>query len=263
MKGCWKTIAAIAAIAALLLPGCGSTVKAQKPTNEPPPVIANKPEPAETLIGVGDTVEVAVYRNDDLKKTLKVDRTGKIMLPLIGDVEVAGRTVYALRDEIQTRLAKFIVNTQVTVSIVAVQSQKALVVGEVKAPGMLTLDLDISIADAIMKSGGTTLDAKTSDIYVIRSLGPKKGGSEKSELIRFDMKNAMATGNFANNVLLRNGDIVYVPTRTISDVSWFMSHIASIIAPFITTETGIVLWPQVVDVLKGETPSTSFSVPTQ
>lgn len=247
--------------AALLLSGCSSTGKSKNLAEETVPT-TTKPETSEPILGVGDTIDIVVYRNDDLKKIIKIDKSGKIMFPLIGDVQVAERTVYNVRDELQTRLAKYIVNPHVIINITGTQSQKVLVLGEVKNPGMLTLDVDFVITDAIAKMGGPTNDAKTSDVYVIRRAVAKQEASGKPELLRFDMKGAFRSGDFKDNVLLKNGDIVYVPPTAMTDVARFMSKVGAIIGPVVTTETGIILWPQSIDVLNGKKSSTSFSVPT-
>lgn len=248
---------AIGIAASFLCAGCATAPKGKHYVSEPA-----KAEDSVPVIGVGDTVDVSVYRNDDLKRSLKIDRSGKIMLPLVGDVPVAGRTIYEVRDDLQARYAKYIVNPQVSVSISSIQSQKVLVLGEVKSPGVMVLDTDLLVTDAIMKSGGPTTEANTGDIYVIRKGDPKSGNDGKSVLVRFDMKNAIGSGDFSGNVPLRNGDILFVPPMKITNVSRFMSHVAQILGPVVTLETGIVLWPQVLDVLEGKDSSTSFSVPT-
>jgi polysaccharide export outer membrane protein len=241
MKASGKIVLATGLLAALFLPGCGSSMKVNKFTDESSPAI-KPPVRSEPVLGIGDTIDISVYRNDDLKKTIKIDRSGRIMFPLVGD-------------ELQARLAKYIVSPQVFIYASTIQSQKVLVLGEVKTPGILTLDVDLLITDAVMKAGGPTNDAKTSDIYVIRRDSGKSDAAGKTALVKFDMKNAIHSGDFSNNVQLRNGDIVYVPTQAISDVSRFMAHIAAIIGPIVTTESGIVLWPQVIDVFQGKKPT--------
>lgn len=256
-----KIIVAIGLVAVALFPGCRNTIHGNT-VKDDVSVTARNPEPSDPIIGVGDTVEVSVYRNDDLKKSVKVDKSGKMMFPLIGDIKLVDRTIYSVREELQTRLGEYLVNPQVSIMVTTVLSQKILVLGEVKSPGSFTLDLDLSIAEAVLKAGGSTVDAKLTDIYVIRRPAGTAEPGRKPELFRFDMKTAIQTGNFASNILLKNGDIVYVPTREISDVSRFMTYVASIISPIVTMETGIVLWPQTLDVLKGNKSSTNFSVPT-
>jgi polysaccharide export outer membrane protein len=56
------------------------------------------------ILGVGDSIDIAVYRNDDLKKSIKIDSSGRIMFPLIGDVQAAGKDIFRLRDEMQKNL---------------------------------------------------------------------------------------------------------------------------------------------------------------
>lgn len=114
----------------------------------------NKVRISEFILGVGDTIEISVYRQEDLQKTVKIDNSGRIMLPLIGDVQAAGVGIFKLRDEIKEKLSKYLIDPQVLVAISTVQSQKIMVLGEVNNPGIFTLDTDIGILEAISKAGG-------------------------------------------------------------------------------------------------------------
>jgi hypothetical protein len=88
-------------------------------------------------------------------------------------------------------------------------------------------------------------------------------GKEKPELLSFSFKDVWEKGDVTGNVTLQPGDIVYVSTKTIADMGRFMQYIGQIISPIVSIESGIVLWPQVVDVLQGKQSTTSFSVPIQ
>jgi polysaccharide export outer membrane protein len=212
---------------------------------------------SEFVLGAGDTVEFAVFRQDDLKRSVKIDTSGKVMFPLIGDMQVAGKGIFTLRDELKERYSVYLVNPQITVTVTAISSKKFMVLGEVTTPGVFTIDSDITIIGAIAKAGGMTHDAKQNKVIVIRR------GKEKPELLSFSFKDAWKKGDVTRDLTLRPGDIVYVSTKTIADVGRFMTYIAQIISPIVSLESGIVLWPQVVDVLQGKKSSTPFSVPIQ
>jgi polysaccharide export outer membrane protein len=214
---------------------------------------------SEFVLGAGDTVEFAVYRQDDLKRTVKIDTSGKVMFPLIGDIQVTGKSIFTLRDELKERYSVYLVNPQVMVTVTAISSKKFMVLGEVNSPGVFTIDTDLTITEAIAKAGGMTHDAKESKVILIRR------GKEKPELLSFSFKDIWEKGDFTRDVTLRPGDIVYASTKTIADVGRFMQYISQIIGPIVTIESGIVLWPQVLDTLKhGESTSTqSFAVPIQ
>lgn len=214
---------------------------------------------SEFVLGVGDIIEITVYRHDDLKRSIKINSTGKIMFPLIGDVQASGVGVLNLRDELKERLSKYIVDPQITIDISTIQSQKIIVLGEVRSPGIFTLDSDLTIMDAISKAGGMTTDAKLSNVILIRR------NQGKPQVASLDLKKVFNDGDFSQNIALQNGDVVYLPATVIADVSRFFSYLSQILSPIVNLESGIVLWPQVKDVLKGKKSeqTTPLAIPTQ
>lgn len=212
---------------------------------------------SDCILGVGDSIEISVYRHDDLTKKVKIDMSGKIMFPLIGDVQAAGVGIYQLRDGLQVALSKYIVAPQVTISITSVQSQKVMVLGEVNHPGILTLDSELRVMEAITKVGGMTKDAKLANVLLIRKR------NNKTVLASLDLKKAFEEGDLTGNVNLEDGDIVYLPAVTIADVSWYFEHLDRIISPIIRLQAGVVLWPQFIDVLLGTTKDSYTIIPTR
>lgn len=213
---------------------------------------------SEFILGVGDTIEVSVYRQDDLQRTVKIDNSGKIMFPLIGDVQAAGVGIFKLRDTIREKLSKYLVDPQVVINISTVQSQKILVLGEVNNPGVFTLDTDMGVLESITKAGGMTKDAKIGNVLLIRR------GQDKSAVVSLNLKKVLKEEDVSQNINLQNGDIVYLPRVTIASVSRFFSHLSEILSPFVMLETGMVLWPSVKDVLQGKDLETSpVSIPTR
>lgn len=229
--------------------------------NERPETVADETEKvklSEFILGIGDTVDISVFRHDELKKSVKIDSTGMMMFPLIGDIKASGKGIYQLRDELMERLAKYVVNPQVSISISSVQSQKVMILGEVNSPSVITLDVDMSVMEAITKAGGMTEDAKMENVLLIRK---KKG---KPEMVSLNLKKAYKEGDLSSNVTLKSGDIVYLPAVALADTSWFFSHLSKILSPIVSLESGIVLWPQVTDVLEGKASTTSsFTITNQ
>lgn len=240
-----------------LFAGCAANNTAKKGAAEAQPGI-QEPKVAEFIIGAGDTLSIEVYRHDDLKKTIKVDSSGLIMFPLIGDVKVSDKSIFALRDEIRTRLGRYVVDPQITIYVSTVQSQKIAVLGEVRSPGIFTLETDTSAMDAISKAGGMTTDAKLEKVFLLR----RSNGTSQGSLI--NLSKAVKNGDISEDVRLRNGDILYVPAVAVADVSWYFSHLGKIVSPIVTLESGIVLWPQAKDVLMGrDRTTTPLSIPAQ
>jgi len=241
-------------LASAFLLGCASTTPLPE-TIKPDSLEKGDLRQPELILGTGDVIEFAVYRQDDLKKSVKIDPSGKIMFPLIGDIQVSGKSVFALRDELKERYSVYFVNPQITVTVAMLSSQKIMVLGEVNSPGIFTLDSDFTIVEAIAKAGGMTSSAKPDQVTVVRR------GREKAELLFFNFNDVLEKGNIAHDISLRSGDIVYASTKAIVDAGRFMQYIGQIISPITMLEGGIAIWPQVKDALKGGGSGTSVSVP--
>ena len=199
----------------------------------------NEAKITEFILGPGDRLEIAVYRNDDLKKTVQIDPSGKIMYPLVGDIQAAGLSVFQLRDKVRDGLVKYVVDPQVTVGVVTVQSQKVIVLGEVKSPGFFQAETSITALEAISRAGGFTLDGKKKSVLLIR------GGMKKPELMNLNLDKALKEGDLTQNVALQRGDIIYVPRTTIADVNRFFSHLSTIISPLLQLESGYYIGQQI------------------
>lgn len=194
---------------------------------------------SEFMLGPGDRLEIAVYRNDDLKRTVQIDPSGKIMYPLVGDIHAAGLSIFQLRDKIRDGLAKYVVEPQVTVGVVTVQSQKVIVLGEVRNPGFFQAESSVTAIEAISRAGGFTLDGKKQNVLLIR------GGMKKPELITLDLERTLKEGDLTQNVALQRGDIIYVPRTTISNVNRFFTHLSTIISPLLQLESGYYIGQQI------------------
>jgi len=230
-----------------LLGGC-STVGTTSKADEVSPSSDEVKEVkiTEFVLGPGDRVEIMVYRHDNLKRTVLIDASGKINYPLVGDIQANGLSIFQLRDRIRDGLAEYIVDPQVSVGVTAVQSQKVYVIGEVARPGVFSLDKPLSAIEAISSAGGFTLDANDESVMVIR------GNRDKPQLIKLDLESAFKKGNITQNIQLRSGDIVYVPSTFIADVSRFSVYLRNILYPILMIEQGIILSPSVVDVFEGQ-----------
>lgn len=195
----------------------------------------------EFILGPGDKIEVLVYRNADLQRTVQIDTSGKITYPLVGDIQAGGMGIFQLRDKIKDGLSKYIINPDVSVGVVSVQSQKVAVLGEVKNPGLFALDTPLTSVEAVSKAGGFTIDAKQKNVLLIR------GGLKKPELIVLNMEGFFSKQDLAQNVYLKSGDIIYVPETFIENVARFFDHLARIISPIVSGESGYYIGKQIVE----------------
>jgi len=248
--------------AVLLAPGCASS--GNNTSNADLALAAGTPEAApeglqltQFVLGVGDRLEISVYRYDELKQSMMVGVSGKIMCPLIGDLQAAGKDVFALRDEITEKLSRYLVKPVVMVQVLAIQSRRAMVFGEVKTPGSFVLDPELTVLDALSKAGGATNDANLGQVLLVRNAG----GAKKTE-IYLDVKKALTGENYASNLALQNGDILYVPLRGIANIGRYAAYLSNILQPLVQLEGGIVLWPLVKDVISGASSDSQVTIPT-
>jgi polysaccharide export outer membrane protein len=202
---------------------------------------------SEFILGVGDEVELTVYRHDDLNKKVRIPPDGKNTFPLIGDVQTKGVSIHQLREKIKDALSVYIVDPQVSLEITSFKGQKIFILGEVHNPGVYQIDTPTTIIEAIAKAGGYTIDGKYNSVMLIR------GGLEKPELKRLDLKKTFASGDMSQNIFLKSGDVVYVPRTFISNVDRFFKHFENIVRPLVFMEQGILLGKRIdAEVFSGQ-----------
>jgi protein involved in polysaccharide export with SLBB domain len=198
-------------------------------------------------------VNVSAMENvkiDDLSLGVVIDRSGNITLPLLGDIQAAGKGENELKKEIHEKLSEYLVDFQLSLRVSGVQSQKVHVLGEVNSPGTFVISQKILAWEAIPKAGGFTRDANSKKVLLLRS---EKGAGTMAVL---NIDELFSTGKRDQNIYLRNGDIVYIPPKSIANFERFMVRFGNIIEPIVSLERAFVLWPNVKDVFKGSSDTT-------
>jgi polysaccharide export outer membrane protein len=198
------------------------------------------------ILGSGDEITINVWRNEDLNRTILIDPSGNIYLPLAGKVEASGLTISQLREKITLRLSKYIINPQVDINVSSLKSQKVHILGEVKSPGTFTLDQKMLAWEAISQAGGFTTDANQKEVLLVRN---ENGAARVTALNIHDM---LKTGKIDQDIYLRSGDVIYVAPTFIANLDRFMQRFNNIISPFVTLERGIILGQEAYDVLRGK-----------
>jgi polysaccharide biosynthesis/export protein len=198
--------------------------------------------------GPGDSLKITVWRHDDLTMEVTVAPDGAISFPLIGRVVVAGLTYEQLVTALQGAIAEYYVDAQVAVNVTAVTNQKVFVIGEVETPQVLQITNELSLLEALTRSGGINPDARTSNVLLIR------GGIDKPALYAVDVDAIYGRADFTQMVYLQRGDIVYVPPKTITNVERFFRRLQAVLAPAVA---GSVIYR---NVLSGGAIGTSLSI---
>lgn len=162
-------------------------------------------EPAEYRIGPADVLQVSVWKNEALTRTVPVRPDGMISLPLVNEIRAAGLTPMQLRDALKRKLADFVPNAEVSVVVLEIHSFVVSVLGEVRTPGRYELSSSTTVLDVLARAGGITEFAKRSGVLVLRA----DGGATKR--IPFNYNKVIAAPDANENFLVRPGDIIVVP----------------------------------------------------
>ena len=117
-----------------------------------PPTSATK----AYVIGPGDVISVRVWNQEGMSARGRVRDDGKISMPFLNDVEVAGFEPAVLAQRIQTRLKEYIVSPVVTVSLEEQSPFEVSIVGEVTKPGVYRMENGSGVLKAIATAGGLT-----------------------------------------------------------------------------------------------------------
>lgn len=191
------------------------------------PAISAMPGPEAFQLGPGDRVAIRVWRQDDLTTDVVIAPDGTISFPLAGTLQVAGLTYPQLVAKLTEAITPYYENPQVSVNILELRNQKVFVVGEVTAPSVLQLDSPMTILEALTTAGGINQYARTDNVLLVR------GGLDNPQLITVDVASLLMEGRLDQNIWLQRGDIVVVPTRTITNAARFFRDVQTVLAPFV------------------------------
>lgn len=164
------------------------------------------------LIEENDVLAISVFEEPDLGLSLKVAENGTISFPLIGEIEAKGLTAYQMQQKLEKHLkdGEFLVNPRVSVkldiALMKEYSEKEIfVIGAVEKVGPITvLGKYITVLEAVAMAGGFKKVAAPNRTTVTRI----EDGKEKTIIV--DM-NKVKKGDMSLDILLKTGDIVYVP----------------------------------------------------
>lgn len=180
---------------------------------------AEDKRPALTYtIALTDRLRITVFQEEDLSTIARVDSKGCVNLPLVGEVEVVGKSVSEAQKIIETayREGRYLRNPQVTINIEEYAPREVSIQGMVRNPGRypLPIEANMTVLELVTKAGGLTDTAKGTAITVTRISvdGKKTVFTVDVESLIKGKDRAKATDN---SLLLQPGDIVYVPERII------------------------------------------------
>lgn len=171
------------ALALLALAGCGKanfkpeTATAVRVASDiPAPSVQDQLAAQRPVaVGPGDTLVVQVLGVTDLTRTLKVDDAGVITFPLAGSINILGLGAHEVEQAIATRLAgRYVRNPQVTVTVTEAVSQRLVVGGAVRSPGLVPVVGRATLSQAIAQAGGVSDLARFDEVVLMRNVSGQR-----------------------------------------------------------------------------------------
>jgi len=157
----------------------------------------------EYYLRPGDVISVAVVDNPEFSIRSKIRPDGRINFPVLGDIEVAGKTTVAIVSSMEEKLQPYVNNAAVSVTIEQYFANKIFLIGDLNTNGEFQIFEPIDIIRAIAMAGGLK-NPKSKEGRIIKSNG---------EVVSVPLRKVLSTAGVAKNesYLLHPGDTFYVP----------------------------------------------------
>jgi len=161
-----------------------------------------KDQPRQYRLIQGDVLNVRVFNHNDVSGRVRVRADGHVTIPLVNDVDAAGKTTEELAKNLERLLGSYIKDPVVTVSLDEAAPTRISVLGEVARPGVYPVESGQGVLRALAAAGGLTEFAHTDRIFVVRPTLPKR--------IRFTMDGLSTPDDHSSRFRLENDDVVLV-----------------------------------------------------
>lgn len=197
------------------------------PSNEQKPEVTPQKqeilgEGGEYTLGKGDVIEVSVRNQPEFSGPFIVGPDGTIQYTFVGDLKVEGLTKQELSELLEKELEKYVKVPEVGVTISAYRSKFIYILGEVNSPGKYPMSGDaVALRDAIMEAGLPTRNAALRRVHVITP------DVEKPVCKKIDLYVLLYKGDLSDNLMLRPGDVVVVPSTVPSEINRALNQMLS------------------------------------
>ncbi|MBN1140906.1 MAG: polysaccharide biosynthesis/export family protein [Deltaproteobacteria bacterium] len=168
-------------------------------------VIGENPA-ADYVIGPGDVIDIAVWRDEALTRSVIVSPDGRFSFPLIGEVAAQGKTVSELKAELEKSIGRFVPDPVLSLELKQANSMQIYVIGKVNNPGRFVIQSHVNVLQALAMAGGLNPFARESRIRILRQ--DTIGGTAS---FPFDYDRVTRGKDLEQNIRLKRGDVVIVP----------------------------------------------------
>lgn len=189
---------------AMLGAGLGATAAESQPAAPPP----SSESASDYIIGPGDTIDVFVWRNQELSTRVPVRPDGRVSTPLVEDLVAVGKTPSQLARDMEKVLAEFIRSPKVNIIVTEAASanSQVRVVGQAVRPRAMPYREGLTILDAVIEVGGLSEFAAGNRAKLVR----KEADGKTSEK-RVRLRDLMEKGDMKQNLSMRPGDVLIIP----------------------------------------------------
>jgi len=163
----------------------------------------NAAVPDTYIVGPGDQLKINFYGKESESFEVIVDREGRISIPDLSPVEVAGLTFAEIKELIKVKVEQEVIGVKAFVSLGQLRSMRILVLGEAYKPGSYSVSSLTTVSHALFVSGGV------SDIASLRNIEVKRAGKV---VANFDLYDLLINGDSSNDIVLKPGDVVFIPS---------------------------------------------------
>jgi len=181
--------------------------KENEKEKEAPAKVAPSEEASDKdyVLGPGDQLDISVWKDEALTRSLAILPDGKIAFPLVGELMAAGKTVGQLKKDIEGKLTRFMPEPVLSVEVKQVNSQIIYVIGRVNTPGRFVLNTNVNVLQALAIAGGFNPFADKGKVKIIRTEG------DKTRVITFNYDEVVKKERLEENIGLKRGDVIVVP----------------------------------------------------
>ncbi|MCT2533336.1 polysaccharide biosynthesis/export family protein [SAR92 clade bacterium H231] len=167
--------------------------------------LANAAKADTYLLNPGDQLDISVWNEEALQKTIIVLPDGMISFPLVGHLRAAGRSAAAVEKAISDKLDSFIAEPEVNVTVTSTRGNVTYVVGKVLKPGPIVMVQNTNVMQALAIAGGINEFASGNAIKIIRSNG------EEPIILKVRYSDLEKGSDLSSNHRLQAGDVIVVP----------------------------------------------------
>jgi polysaccharide export outer membrane protein len=178
----------------------GYDIFSQAPTTFAP--VEGIPVPPDYVIGPGDTFILQIYGPTDVEYRLVVTREGKLLIPEVGDIQVAGLTFEEAKLTLGKQISKLRIGVRTVVTLADLHTIHVMMVGEVSRPGAYTVSGLSSLLNTLITTGGIKRTGTLRNVQVRR---------QNKIVATMDIYQVLLKGLDESNIYLRQGDVIFVP----------------------------------------------------